>query len=49
MNERDKDGQKQYGNDSYECRPYKYFLRTEKTYEVTEQTLNKLIVSLNTN
>jgi hypothetical protein len=47
MNVREEDEFKQYGNDSLECRPYCYFVRTERTYEVTEQALNKLIIRLN--
>lgn len=48
MNIREADEFKQYGNDSFECRPYCYFIRTERTYEVTEQALNRLIIRLNT-
>lgn len=49
MNIREADEFKQYGNDSIECRPYCYFVRTEKCNEVTEQSLNRLIIRLNTN
>lgn len=48
MNIREADEFKQYGNDPMECRPYCYFVRTERTYEVTEQALNSLIIKLNT-
>jgi len=48
MNIREEDEFKQYGNDPMECRPYCYFVRTERTYEVTEQALNSLIIKLNT-
>jgi len=48
MNLREADDFRQYGNDPFEIRPYCYFVRTERTYEVTEQALNKLIISLNT-
>jgi len=47
MNERKEDSFKQYGNDSFECRPYSYFVRTERNYKVTEEALNRLIISLN--
>lgn len=47
FNERSEDEFKQYGNDYYEYRPYCYFVRTEKTYEVTEQALNRLVIKLN--
>ena len=47
MNIRESDESRQYGNDQVECRPYYYFVRTEGTYEVTEQALNRLIISLN--
>jgi len=47
MDERKTDNFKQYGNDSFEIRPYHYFVRTEKTREVTEQALNNLIIRLN--
>ena len=49
MNTRKADDFRQYGNDTIEIRPYYYFVRTEKTHEVTEQALNNLIVKLNTN
>lgn len=49
LNLREADEFKQYGNDNFECRPYYYFVRTEKTYEVTEEALNRLIIRLNTN
>jgi len=48
MNIRESDESRQYGNDLAELRPYYYFVRTERTYEVTEEALNKLIISLNT-
>jgi hypothetical protein len=48
MNIREADEFKQLGNGSYECRPYYYFVRTEKCHEVTEQALNRLIIRLNT-
>ncbi len=47
FNIREQDESRQYGNDPFECRPYCYFVRTERTYEVTEQALNRLIISLN--
>jgi len=49
LDQREADDFKQYGNDPFECRPYCYFVRTEKTYEVTEEALNRLIIRLNTN
>ena len=48
MNIRKADESKQYGNDQVESRPYFYFVRTEKTYEVKEQALNNLVIRLNT-
>jgi len=47
MNLREADEFRQYGNDTIECRPYYYFVRTENTYEVTEEALNRLIIRLN--
>lgn len=48
LNIREADEFRQYGNDTIECRPFFYFVRTENTYEVTEQALNRLIIRLNT-
>lgn len=45
-NMREEDGQKQYGNDNYHVRPLCYFVRTERTNEVSEQTLNRLVITL---
>jgi len=48
MDERARDTLEQIGNEQVECRPFYFFVRTEKTYELTEQALNKLVVSLTT-
>ena len=43
---RERDEFVQLGNEGYERRPYFYRLRTEETYTLTEQTLNKVIMTL---
>lgn len=48
MDERMSDNQEQIGNEQVECRPFFFFVRTEKTYELTEQALNKIVISLTT-
>jgi len=46
MDERERDSHEQIGNEQVECRPFFFFVRTERTYELTEQALNRIIVSL---
>jgi len=46
MDERGSDNFEQIGNEQVECRPFFFFVRTERTYELTEQALNRLVISL---
>lgn len=48
MDRREADKFLQIGNDGVESRPFVYMLRTEKTYMLTEQMINKIVVSLTT-
>jgi len=49
LDKRDADVFSQMGNEGYHYRPFCYLVRTEKTYTVTEQAINKIIISLTTN
>ena len=48
LDQRKSDGFTQIGNEGYHYRPFCYMVRTEKTYTVTEQSINRIIISLTT-
>jgi hypothetical protein len=48
LDERESDSFEQIGNEGYHIRPYYYLVRTERTYFVTEQAINKIVISLTT-